>query len=104
MLCADLIEICWKDGAGNTQKAQAVLEDISASGACLQVEAPVPLGAELRWRSPKKEFCGAVRYCTYREIGYFVGVLFDASSKWSRKTYRPQHLLDLEKLMFQRRR
>lgn len=104
MLCADLIEICWKDGAGKTQKAQAVLEDISASGACLQVEVPVPLGVALRWRSPKKEFSGSVRYCTYREIGYFVGVEFDASSKWSRKAYRPQHFLDLAKLMPPRRR
>jgi len=103
MLCADLIEICWTDGAGKTQKAQAVLEDISASGACLQVDVPVPSGVTLRWCSPKKEFSGAVRYCVYREIGYFVGVQFDASSRWSRKTYRPQHLLDME-LMSQRRR
>ena len=103
MLCADLIEICWKDGAGKTQKTQAVLEDISASGACLQAEVPVPLGVALHWHSPKKEFCGTVRYCVYREIGYFVGVRFDASSKWSRKAYRPQHLLDLEKLMARRR-
>jgi PilZ domain len=99
MLCADLIEICWQDDAGKTQKAQAVLEDISASGACLQVESPVPLGVALRWRSPKKEFRGSVRYCVYREIGYFLGVQFDASSKWSRETYRPQHYLDLQKLM-----
>lgn len=103
MLCADLIEICWRDAAGKTQRAQAVLEDISASGACLQVEAPVPLGVTLHWHSPKKEFHGSVLYCVYREIGYFVGVQFDASSKWSRKAYRPQHLLDLAKLMPQRR-
>jgi hypothetical protein len=98
MLCADLIEICWQDSAGKTQKAQAVLEDISASGACLQVEVPVPLGSALAWRSPKKEFSGSVRYCVYQEIGYFVGVQFDASSKWSQTAYRPQHFLDLHKL------
>jgi hypothetical protein len=104
MLCADLIEICWQDGAGKTQTAQAVLEDISASGACLQLEVPVPLGAALRWKSPKKEFSGSVRYCVYREIGYFVGVQFDASSRWSRKEYRPQHYLDLQTLMPRSRR
>jgi hypothetical protein len=99
MLCADLIEVCWKITAGKTRRAQAVLEDISASGACLQLEVPAPLGAVLRWRSTNKEFAGVVRYCVYREIGYFVGVQFDPSSRWSKAKYRPAHLLDLEKLI-----
>ena len=99
MLCADLIEIGWQDGSGKTQRAQAVLEDISASGACLQLEGPLPLGAAIQWRSPKKEFQGTVRYCVYREIGYFAGVQLDPSTRWSKAKYRPQHLLDLERLM-----
>ena len=104
MLCADLIEVCWKDSVGKTQKAQAVLEDISTSGACLQVEVAIPLNAVLSWRSPKKEFYGTVRYCVYRETGYFVGVQFDSSSQWSRTAYQPQHFLDLQKLMPRPRR
>jgi hypothetical protein len=40
-----------------------------------------------------------VRYCIYREIGYFVGVQFTAGSKWTRKQFEPQHLLDLERLV-----
>jgi hypothetical protein len=40
-----------------------------------------------------------VRYCVYREIGYFAGVEFEPQSKWSRKTYKPQHLLDLQQLV-----
>ena len=99
MLCADLVEVSWKDRAGKTRKAHAILEDISAAGACLQLERPVPLGASMHWRSPKKEFNGSVRYCKYWEIGYYVGVQFDSASKWSKKAYRPQHLLDLERLM-----
>jgi hypothetical protein len=99
MLCADLVEVCWKDTAGKKKKAQGVLEDISASGACFQLEVPAPLGSVLRWRSTNKEFAGVVRYCVYREIGYFVGVQFDPASRWSKSTYRPAHLLDLEKLM-----
>jgi hypothetical protein len=104
MLCADLVEVGWKDREGKTRKAQAILEDISAAGACLQVEAPIPLGVAVHWRSPKKEFCGDVRYCTYREIGYFVGVQFHSASRWSKKDYRPQHLLDLQRLMPRRKR
>jgi len=104
MLCADLVEISWKDQAGKAQRAQAILEDISASGACLQAESPIPLGVMVHWRSPKKAFSGLVRYCTYREIGYFIGVQLDVHSKWSKKLYRPQHLLDLKQLMAQSKR
>jgi len=99
MLCADMVEVCWKDQTGKTCKATALLEDISPSGACLQFEAAVPLGVEIHWASPKREFAGYVRYCVYREIGYFVGVEFDPTSKWSKKAYKPQHLLDLKRLM-----
>jgi hypothetical protein len=99
MMCADLVEVYWKDPSGKNRKAQAVLEDISASGACLQLEMAVPLGAIVRWGSQKKEFAGVVRYCVYREIGYFAGVQFDPSSRWSKSKYRPQHLLDLERLI-----
>ena len=99
MLCADMLEVCWKDQAGKMRKATALLEDIAASGACLQLEMAVPLEAEIRWKSPRQEFAGRVRYCVYREIGYFVGVEFDPESKWSMETYMPQHLLDLQKLV-----
>jgi hypothetical protein len=97
MLCADLIRVCWKDPDGKRHRASALLEDISASGACLQTETPVPVGAQVHWRSAKDQFKGHVRYCEYREIGYFVGVELDADSRWSRKKFRPQHLLDVKR-------
>jgi len=34
-----------------------------------------------------------------REIGYWVGVQFAPTAKWSRREYRPKHLLDLKKLL-----
>jgi len=98
MLCADMVEASWTDQNGATQRATALLEDISPSGACLQLEMAVPMGVTLRWKSPKKQFSGLVKYCVYREIGYFVGVEFDSGSKWSKKAYTPQHLLDLRRL------
>jgi hypothetical protein len=101
LLCADMVELTWLDAGGSSGCAIALLEDISASGACLQLEKPVPIAAEVRWRSPKHDFTGRVRYCVYREIGYFVGVEFQKNSQWSRKSYRPQHLLDLKRLMAQ---
>jgi hypothetical protein len=99
MLCADVVETFWTDRNGEEQRASALLEDISPSGACLQFETAVPIGVHLTWGCPKQEFVGEVRYCVYREIGYFVGVEFDPSSKWSQKVYKPQHLLDLQRLV-----
>ena len=99
MMCADMMEISWVDGAGHTGRAMALLEDISQSGACLQLDKAVPLLSTVHWRSPKQAFSGVVRYCVYREIGYFVGVEFEASTKWSKKMFKPQHLLDLQRLV-----
>lgn len=99
MLCADVLETCWTGPDGQTHRASALLEDISASGACLQFETPVPTGVSLRWSSRNCDFAGEVRYCVFREIGYFVGVEFEPSSKWSRSDYRPLHLLDLQQLV-----
>ena len=99
MLCADMVEILWKDRSGRQHKATGLLEDISTSGACLQMEMPVPLGAEIGWEAPAQFFAGYVRYCVYREIGYFIGVEFSKSSRWSKRAYTPQHLLDLERLV-----
>ena len=99
MLCADMVEVSWKGPAGGWSTMTGLLEDISTSGACLQLDENVPLGSEIHWRSGHKGFIGRVRYCFYREIGYFVGVEFLSGSKWSEKNFRPQHLLDLQKLM-----
>jgi hypothetical protein len=99
MLCADMVEVSWKDENGRKHKTTGLLEDISPSGACLQLEKAVPTGVTIHWQVRKKDFAAEVRYCVYREIGYFVGVEFDPDSRWSKRAYRPQHLLDLERLL-----
>src|SRR5690242_20686579 len=91
MLCADMVDVCWTDQSGRKRKATGLLEDISPSGACLQLETAVPLGVTIHWHSPKQQFKGEVRYCVYREIGYFVGVEFESASRWSKKIFKPQH-------------
>ena len=96
MLCADLVDIRWKDKTGRGRKATAILEDISTSGACVQIEGPIPENTTVKICLPKGQLQGTVKYCVYREIGYFVGVQFESSSLWSKKTYKPQHLLDLQ--------
>ena len=99
MLCADLVEIEWKDQNGKRRRSMANLEDISLSGACVQTERPVPLGCSMRISYPNGELTGTVKYCVFREIGYFLGIEFAPACRWSPRSFRPQHLLDPRKLV-----
>jgi len=124
-LCADLVRVDWlaDDGPGvNSRTVEAVLEDISALGACVQVEERIPpgaaisisvrsppVGAESEKRGAELEklgagsekparFSGHVSYCVYRDYGYFVGIRFSDENRWSSGVFEPQHLTDLEAL------
>src|SRR5438270_2231311 len=99
LLCADLVDIKWKDKSGRTKRAVANLEDISLSGACVQLEAPIPLNTTLQISYPKGELQGKVCYCVYREIGYFIGIEFEPGFRWSLRHFKPQHLLDPRRLV-----
>ena len=94
LLCADLVEIEWTDRAGWNRTATAILEDISRSGACLQTDVPLPVHGTVRMRHGRKTLEGAVSYCAYREIGYFAGMTFAGRQHWSRRVFRPKHLVD----------
>ena len=92
LLCSDLIKIRLE--GPQPRELTANLEDISASGACLQLEEPLPLEAQVCLLCCRCRFRGKVKYCVHNEIGYFVGVRFQAGQKWSRERYEPKHLLD----------
>ncbi len=102
MLCADVVQARWKDAKGRSRRSTALLEDISRRGACLQLEHPIPLGAAVELHCQQQRLAGTVRYCVYREVGYFAGIEFEEGSEWSREQFQPQHLLDLKKLMARR--
>ena len=104
MLCADMLDVRWEDASGQVHNQTALLEDISRSGACLQLEKPVPTGVECRLRCRGRDLVGKVQYCVYREIGYFAGLEFVPGSRWSRQSFRPQHLLDPGQLIADSRR
>lgn len=99
MLCAELVDVRWRDKGGRVRKATGILEDISASGACIQVDNGVPVDVIMQIDHPKGKLEGKVKYCVYRDIGYFVGLQFEGDLKWSPKQFQPQHYLDLHRLL-----
>ena len=98
-MCADLVDIEWTDDKGRPQHTVANLEDISSLGACLQVEHEIPLRSVIRMTVMKNEFVGEVRYCVFREFGYFLGVQFEPGVKWSSRAFKPLHLFDPRRLL-----
>ena len=90
--CSDLIKVRLE--GGEPVELTANLEDISPSGACVQFEQAVPVGARLCLTLGRHKFRGQATHCEHNEIGYFVGIRFDAGRKWSRQAYKPSHLLD----------
>jgi hypothetical protein len=104
MMCADMVGVQWIDDSGREHACSALLEDISPSGASLQLDSPLPLGTVLAIRYHKGCLGGSVCYCFFYEIGYWIGVQFESKFKWSRQRYRPKHLLDLKKLLAKRPR
>jgi hypothetical protein len=99
LLCAELVELVWKDDSGRKRKRVANLEDISLSGMCLQVEAAIPPGTAITMSYGDGEMAGIVRYCVFREGSYFLGIQLHNGSRWSSQHFRPQHLLDPRQLI-----
>ena len=66
-MCADLVRVRIQDAAGD-REVIANLEDISASGACIQVEAATLEGADVEVICAKCRLKGKVRYCRFAQL------------------------------------
>ncbi len=99
MMCADLVEIQWHDASGRPRTTVANLEDISRLGACLQVEQEIPLRTSVRMTVMKTQYSGEVRYCVFREFGYFLGIQFAPGTRWNSRAFKPLHLFDPRRLL-----
>jgi hypothetical protein len=97
-LCADLVRMDWLSGDDNFRSEQALLEDISPLGGCVQMEEPVDLGSVVMLTVGSTPFYGHVCYCTLRDDGYFVGLRFSNDTVWSAGVVKPQHLTNLRLL------
>lgn len=99
MLCADLVEVLFQNAEGVEQQLTANLEDISTTGVCLQTDLEVPVGTRVEIQHSKGKFAGDVRYCKYSElVGYFLGVEFTGDAQWTRRQFKPMHMLDPRRL------
>jgi len=94
-MCADLVKIRIQEASGSREEI-ANLEDISASGACVQLEAAAMEGADIEMTCAKCCLKGKVQYCRFAQTGYDVGIMFDRSGSWNRRRFMPKHLLNVK--------
>lgn len=100
-LCADFVRVDWLAGEDDFRSEQALLEDISEIGGCVQMEHPVPLGVTMMMFIKDAFFAGQVCYCVYRDYGYFIGVRFAEGTLWDETAVVPRHLTNLHELGLQ---
>jgi hypothetical protein len=96
LMCAELVHVVI-EGDRATHGTVAVLEDISPSGACVQLERAARQGADVEIVCAKCRLKGKVRYCRFFQIGYDVGIEFDERGAWDQRQYEPDHLLEFPK-------
>jgi hypothetical protein len=94
--CAELVHVSRPEGSGR-RSLEAVLEDISPLGACVQVDEKIPPGIEIELTARDATLAGVVSYCVFRDFGYFVGIRF-LLNPWSTSVFHPLHLIDLRTL------
>jgi hypothetical protein len=92
--CSDIVHVWVREEGDWRRLGVAVLEDISPSGMCIQVDTAISRGAAIRIKHAEWKVEGEVRYCAQREEGCFVGIRLSENFKWSVQQYRPMHLID----------
>jgi hypothetical protein len=98
-ICADLLTIRWTEADGASRSEQVILEDISATGACLHLGNPIPPETEVALHYSEGKYRGTVKYCASQEIGHLLGIAFEDGHRWSKTDFHPSHLLELRALL-----
>ena len=86
-LCAKDVTVAWVDKAGPRQQ-QALLLDISRSGALLHAFHRIPVGTDVEITYPGGMLPGTVTSCRVSKPNYNLGISLAPGSEWSRDAFR----------------
>src|ERR1044071_9709809 len=81
--CAELVSVQFKDSRGRKRKVVANLEDISTSGAGVQLSRPIPANTRVTVQSTSRVYRAVTAWCRRQPDGYHAGLKFTKESKWS---------------------
>jgi hypothetical protein len=98
-LCSELVTISTGESSDRLQTVIGNLEEIGEWKARLLVDRPMTTGTGVVVNAGGNSLKGSVRSWTYEpDLGYFVDVQLNRESRWSPKSFRPQHLLRIQDL------
>ena len=78
-LVMTVVEVSWEDPEGTLQTVPARMEDRSASGACIRINARIVVGSKLQLQSHWEQFSGTAKYCRSEGTEFVVGIQRDAA-------------------------
>ena len=99
LLCAELVELEFRDAGGRSRRRVVNLEDISKFGVCLQSDVKVPDETKVNISYGEGRLVGVVRYCVFRDTSYFLGIELLEGGHWFQERFKPKHLLDPRQLV-----
>ena len=100
-LCSELVRVFYEDGFSNIQRAVANLEEIASSDATLLMEERLEPGQPISLRAKGHDLNGVVESCELdQNLGWFIKVQFDFTSRWHGQMFVPEHFLAMCELPF----
>ena len=94
-LCAQLIKMAWASESESHRSDWAILGDISPSGACLEIDEPIPVNAVVELEFGFDRCMAVVQYCKYDKVNYLLGVRFEPGYRWSSRRWEPKHRIQV---------
>jgi hypothetical protein len=92
--CSQLVSVIRFEGSEPQPAISGNLEEIAASAAVVLTEDFIHPGTKVRIVCNLRELRGVAESFQMNEwLGFFVRVRLDADSRWSRRWFRPEHLL-----------
>ena len=75
------MQISWKDARGRVQNLRAKCLDLSAEGARLEIDTPIPARTSITLQSARYGSLGtaSVRHCVRQTLKYSIGVEFTSA-------------------------
>ena len=92
-LCSELVKVEWQDKTGAFD-ATGILEEIWVDGTCVQTIGPMQPGMKVWIVARRALFRGMMSECEAHRDGYFWRVAFDSESRWSPRSFKPEHMVN----------
>ena len=95
--CSELVSVVSVNSHGCSEAIPGNLEEIAERRALVLAEQPVAAGSRIHVACKSHVLRGTATACRWDQVlGYFIEVRLAPASRWTRKWFTPQHLVNLQ--------